>query len=154
MLITVIAGISFYLNEKILANFVKKNTPITKHVNVPVCAQPDVPIVDSTTLVKCTNINGIQTYSYTTTDNVTYEVSTTTQYYSKVCSGFCTEGVAVTGVCKTPNNTQAQQKCLNLIQPDNSGCFAQAKPIVATKDGNNTTYYYAVGPINSLNSCS
>ena len=149
-----IGGLCFYLNEQILSNFVKKNTPIYKKVDSFSCVYPDVPVIDSSNLAKCSNINGIQTYTYTTSDSVTYEVSATTQYYAKVCTGFCTDGVAATGTCKNTTNAEAQQKCLNLIKPDSNGCTGQAKPIVSTKDGNNTTYYYAVAPINSLNVCS
>jgi len=150
-MILLITLLCIYYHFKILHKFVNSHTPSQPPPNFQ-CQYENIPKEDFSKLSKCKSINGIQTYIYNF-NGTNYEISPTQQFYAKVCSGFCTDGISNTGQCKTPANQKLFEECEKLLQPKQS-CISSAKPVLDVTDDSSTQYYYAVAPINSLNSCS
>ena len=146
-----ITCICIYYNNKILNKYLESSKPVQPSTNA-LCEYDDIQTIDIGNLNKCKNISGIQTYIYPV-GNVNYEISPTEQFYAKVCSGFCIQGLTNTGNCKLPANQQLLEQCETLIQPK-SNCQSSSKPLVSVTNNGKKQYYYAVSPINSLNSCS
>lgn len=150
--IILISLLCFYYNEKILTKFVEKNTPVQPKP-VSKCSYTGIPVVELSKLSKCKMTGGVQSYTYKTSDGTLYEISSSSVFYTKACTGFCLSGISTTGNCKIPSNQKKLEDCENLIKPTD-GCVSTAKPIVNVKDGKNTVEYFIIAPINSLNSCS
>lgn len=149
--ILIITCLCVYYNNMVLNKFLDSHKPVQSQPNI-LCTYDNIQTVELSSLQKCKSIAGIQTFVYTA-DNVKYEISETQNFYIKACSGFCIEGLTNTNSCKLPSNQTEFEKCETLLQPK-QGCLSPAKPLVNVKSGNATSYYYAVSPINSLNSCS
>ena len=147
-----ISLLCFYYNDKILSKYIEKNTPVQPKP-VSKCNYTDIPSIELKSLSKCKMINGIQSYTYQSKDGTLYEISPTSVFYTKACTGFCLSGISATGNCILPSYQKKLEDCENLIKPD-EGCVSTAKPIVNVKDSNNTIPYFVIAPINSSNSCS
>jgi hypothetical protein len=150
--ILLITLLCVYYHFEILNKFLVSHKPTQPGNNI-LCQYTGLPTVDLSTLSVCRVTDGIKSYSYTS-NGVTYEIAQTQQMYTKVCSGFCTGGISVTGDCKTPGNQASFENCETLLKPK-QGCISAAKPLVSVTDGTKSTQsYYAVAPINSGNLCS
>lgn len=145
-------AICVYYNKKILDKFLEANISIQPTTN-PLCQYEDIPTLDKSSLAICKTIGNTKTYIYSAA-GVNYEIAGTQAYYTKVCSGFCISGLSSTGDCKVGAEQTNLESCETLLQPK-TGCISSSKPLVNVTDTSGTTqYYYAVAPINSLNSCS
>ncbi len=150
--ILLITLLCIYYHFKILNKFVVSNTPVQSSSNI-LCQYDDIPTATLSSLAVCKVVAGITTYSYSV-GGVNYEISPTQQLYSKVCSGFCIQGISTTGDCKQAENQKAFEQCEALLKPK-QGCVSSAKPVLNVTNTDATSQdYYAVSPINSINSCS
>ena len=151
VIILLLCLVCFYLNMKILDNYVKKNTLVTK-TKIPTCNYKfkNLPNIDLTTAVKCKMIDTTQTYIYNTSGSA-YEISENANFYVKACSGFCTKGTNNLGDCLDPIEKTKQNNCLGLLTPDTNCAPSTASPIAISSDNKDL---YVLAPINSLNLCS
>ena len=150
VIILLLVLVTFYLNHKILDNYVEKNT-LKQKTSPPKCnyGSKNLPKIDPSILSKCKIVNSIQTYIYKSED-INYEISEIPYFYTKVCSGFCTEGMSTLGNCLSANEKLKQENCLSAFTP-NKGCVpSTAAPIAYETNSKNL---FPRGPINTLNSC-
>ena len=149
--ILLITGLCIYYNKIIINNYIKSVTPKQPVTNTK-CEYQNIPSISLDKLEKCKLVSGIQTYVYTE-NNVDYEISETEQFYTKVCSGFCVDGLTPINTCKTEANQKLYDQCETLLKPQ-EGCVASSKPLVNVINGSNKDYYYPIAPLNKLVSCS
>jgi len=149
--ILLITCLCVYYNRIILNKYLESVTPTQPKTNSK-CQYQNIPTAELSSLQKCNNISGHQTYIYSV-GGVKYQVSPTEQFYSKICTGFCIDGLTPIQTCKKEANQKLMEQCETLLKPD-SNCNSGSKPLVNVHDGKTSSYYYAVSPINSLTTCS
>jgi len=151
--ILLITLLCVYYHFKILNKFLISNTP-SQPQGSPLCQYSGIPTTTLKDIEKtpCRTINGDTTYNYNL-EGVSYEIAKTQQSYAKVCTGFCIGGISSTGDCKIASEQQKFLDCETLLKPK-QGCVSSAKPLVNITDIGPPQPYYAVSPINSINSCS
>lgn len=143
MIIALITGLCIYYNLLILDKYLESSTP-RQFTPSKTCQYENIPSIDISKLEVYSTTSGITSYLYTV-DNVKYIISPSEKIYSKVCSGFCTEGLAPTGSCKLPSNQSKFDICENLLKPIGT-CLSSAKPLVTVENGSSKQNYYAFAP--------